>query len=89
MREKLTDMDLEKYLRTRFETVAADFENKVNELHKQLFIYRELLQERKSEAPIYLKKLECKNIQKELKISWKLWKDMVEHFDHQYVLLEH
>lgn len=89
LRAKLPDAPTREAMIIRFSSVAEDFERKVNELYNQLQIYRELLQERKSDVLIYLKKLECRNIQKELRISWKLWKEMVEHCDRRYVLLEH
>lgn len=86
---KLPDLHMREKIAARFEHVATDFEKKVDELHRQLHIYRELMQEKKSDVLISLKKLECLSIQKELKISWKLWKEMVENFDHQYALIEH
>ena len=86
---KLPDLHMREKIAARFEQVAHDFEKKVDELHEQLRIYRELLQEKKAGALIQLKKLECRNIQKELRISWRLWKEMVEHLDHQYILIEH
>lgn len=89
LRAKLPDLHMREKIAARFEHVATDFEKKVDELHKQLHIYRELMQEKKSDVLISLKKLECLSIQKELKISWKLWKEMVENFDHQYALIEH
>ena len=89
LRAKLPDMPTREKIAARFEKVALDFDQKVDELHRQLAIYRELLQEKKTGALVYLKKLECRNIQKELKISWKLWKEMVEHLDRQYALIEH
>lgn len=89
LREKLPDMSMRENIAARFEQVASEFERKVDELHKQLHIYRELLQEKKTDVIVSLKKLECLSIQKELKISWKLWKEMVDRFDHQYALIEH
>lgn len=89
LRAKLPDMNMREKIAARFEHVARDFEKKVDDLHRQLHVYHELLQEKKSGALIRLKKLECLSIQKELKISWKLWKEMVEHLDHQYILIEH
>ncbi len=89
LRAKLPDMPTRENIAARFEEVAIDFEKKVNELHRQLHNYRELLQEKKSDVLISLKKLECLSIQRELKNSWKLWKEMVERFDHQYNLIEH
>ncbi|MBP7823320.1 acyl-CoA desaturase [Candidatus Gracilibacteria bacterium] len=89
LRAKLPDMHMREKIAARFEHVARDFEKKVDDLHRQLHVYHELLQEKKAGALIRLKKLECLSIQKELKISWKLWKEMVEHLDHQYVLIEH
>lgn len=89
LRAKLPDMHMRDKIAERFEHVAADFERKVDELHRQLHVYRELMQERKSDVLLSLKKLECLSIQKELKISWKLWKEMVDNFDHQYALIEH
>ena len=89
LREKLPDMPMRENIAARFEHVASEFERKVDELHRQLQIYRDLLQEKKADVMVSLKKLECLSIQKELKISWKLWKEMVERFDHQYVLIEH
>lgn len=89
LREKLPDMHVRENIAARFEQVASDFDKKVDELHRQLHTYRELLQEKKSDVLISLKKMECLSIQKELKISWKLWKKMVDKFDHQYVLIEH
>ncbi len=89
LKQKLPDIHVREKISARFELVASDFEKKVDELHKQLYTYRELLQEKKSHVLISLKKLECLGLQKELKISWKLWKEMVHHFDHQYVLVEH
>ena len=89
LRTKLPDMHTREKIAARFEHVARDFEKKVDDLHRQLHIYHELLQEKKAGALIQLKKLECLSIQKELKISWKLWKEMVDHLDHQYVIIEH
>lgn len=89
LRARLPDLHMREKIALRFEQVATDFEKKVDELHRQLHLYRELLQEKKSDVLISLKKLECLSIQKELKISWKLWKEMVEKFDHQYALIEH
>lgn len=89
LRAKLPDLHMREKIAARFEHVAHDFESKVDELHRQLQLYSQLLQEKKSNVLIKLKKLECLKIQKELKISWNLWKEMIEHFDHQYALLEH
>jgi stearoyl-CoA desaturase (Delta-9 desaturase) len=89
LRAKFPDMHMREKIAERFEHVAVDFERKVDELHRQLHIYRELMQEKKSDVLVSLKKLECLSIQKELKISWKLWKEMVDNFDHQYALIEH
>lgn len=89
LKAKLPDMHMREKIATRFEQVARDFEKKVDDLHKQLHIYHELLQEKKAGALIRLKKLECLSIQKELKISWELWKEMVAHLDRQYILIEH
>ena len=86
---KLPDVNAREHILTKFRSVAADFEKKVDELHRQLHIYRELLADKKSEAHARLKKIECLNIQKELQKSWKLWRDMVRGFDRQYVLIEH
>lgn len=88
LRQKLPDVPTRDALVARFSTVAADFEKKVNYLYEQLYIYKQLLEEKKTGALVYLKRLECINIQKELKISWKLWKEMVETLDRQYVLIE-
>lgn len=89
LREKLPDIHMREKIATRFEYVAIDFERKVDELHKQLHVYRELMSEKKSDVLVSLKKLECLSIQKELKISWKIWKEMIDSFDHQYILIEH
>jgi stearoyl-CoA desaturase (delta-9 desaturase) len=89
LRAKLPDMHTREKIAARFEQVALDFEKKVDELHRQLYVYQELLQEKKNDALVRLKKLECLSIQKELKISWNLWKEMVEHLDRQYILIDH
>lgn len=87
--QKLPDIHAREKIQAWFENLAQDFEQKVDELHRQLHIYRELLADKKSEAHARLKKIECLSIQKELQKSWKLWKEMVDRFDHQYVLIEH
>jgi stearoyl-CoA desaturase (delta-9 desaturase) len=89
LRQKLPDIHAREKIQAGFENLAQDFEQKVDELHRQLHIYRELLADKKSEAHARLKKIECLSIQKELQKSWKLWKEMVDRFDHQYVLIEH
>lgn len=85
---KLPDASAREHILAKFQSVAADFEKKVDELHRQLHLYRELLADKKSEAHARLKKIECISIQKELQKSWKLWRDMVRGFDRQYTLLE-
>lgn len=89
LKQKLPDIQAREKIQAWFEKIAQDFEQKVDELHRQLHIYRELLADKKSEALARLKKGECLSIQKELQKSWKLWKEMVDRFDHQYVLIEH
>ena len=86
--EKLPDLQIREKIAARFSSVASDFERKVDTLHRELQIYQELLREKQSKALIYLKKMECLSIQQELKISWKLWKEMVQRLDRQYDLIE-
>jgi hypothetical protein len=88
LRQKLPDIHAREKIQAGFEHLAHDFEQKVDELHRQLHIYRELLADKKSEALARLKKGECLSIQKELQKSWKLWRDMVRGFDRQYVIIE-
>ncbi len=68
--------------------MAQDFEQKVNELYRQLSLYQELIKEKKFHTLTKLKKLECIKIEEELQISWKFWKKMVARLDRQYILLE-
>lgn len=86
---KLPDLHAREILYTQFHSVASDFEKKSDELHRQLHLYRELLADKKSRALVRLKKYECHHLQRDLKNSWKLWKEMMERLDRQYVLIEH
>lgn len=89
LRQKIPDIHARENILTRFQSVASDFEQKVDELHRQIHLCREMIGEKKSDAIIRLKQLECRTIQRDLTNSWKLWRDMVRGFDRQYVLIEH
>jgi Domain of unknown function (DUF4377) len=39
-------------------------------------------------ALAHLQKSQCLKIQKELKKTWQLWKQMIHDFDHEYGLIE-
>jgi stearoyl-CoA desaturase (delta-9 desaturase) len=91
-KRKLPDMHAswDKIQAERFEHVACRFwaEKSMNSTDSSISTENySLIKNQKLLAR--LKKGECLSIQKELQKSWKLWKEMVDRFDHQYVLIEH